>query len=671
MKKSILTLIAVIALAVPGGAMAGFFGGPDVPEGGTALTPGGEQSTVFVKDGFVFDSAYKHFIYDSNSHLALFSPAYDTDTRTSRRKLKAQQQAGKAVATTVLLKSGSIQRSFLDSMAADPKTWASYFKDQSCGDEQKLRATVETKQAKRTNLVAQNCTSLMQEANSALANIDSADHQVISGGSTERWKTVETLGLVPEVSIPWKYEGALSALQKANDPAVIAKIQRIMKDVPAEDEIVPLIVETKTITTQGAGHKTIGGNYVQGRTTTHEEKSYSASILTNPVFENKQLQAVLGNVGFTDDTFISHLKDFDYGLTNPDFAPDYTTGTAEVWIGGDRATLHKGYVPRGVYAWHRGFTASDHFFLPEANVVPGPGGEGRYITFPFFQDGITLEQYKTAWVTWHSMIQGMDNSEILKLVLFADVVRGAESNSSIHSAVNGKGELMDPADWGKFNVKAKGKTSSKNAAASMFGAPAAEAAEVPEATDGETAYVAPARRKKAKQQNQNDVPGYRSAAQQDAERLSSETYPGMMSYIVTHSIAPQFLRAVNLPTEWDVANPVYNNSNGANPGITAGEWFGLVLSAGGPAVNDKPAFQEFTKSLFAGDASAAKAVVNKSVSAKAVATQVEASKAALVQPELADQVKPKIAQAIAVNPMGIYKHLGEVLTGIFNPSGGK
>lgn len=671
MKRLICAMSLAAALAAPTASFAGFFG-PDVPEGGTALTPAGDDSMVFVKDGFVFDAGYKHFFYDSKTHLAVFSPAYDTDNRRSKQKLKQAKRSGNTTARTALIKDEQL-RSILDSMAADPKAWEAYFKNQSCEDDTKLRAGLKMKKGEKANLIAKNCSALQQQVAAALAGIDGAEQQDISSGG-ERWKAVAALGLVPEVSIPFKYEQATDALKKASDPATTAKIERIMKDMPPEDEIITVIEakSVKTVTTTTPRHKTIGGNVTGGKTTSHEETvvERSPSILTNEVFENKQLQAILGNVAFTDDVFVAHLKDFDYGLTNPDWNPEYATQSVEVAIPGNGAMLHQGVVPRAAYAWMRGFTHSAGLFLPEANTVAGPGDEGRFIAFPFIADTLTLEQYKTGWTTWHAMVQGMSNDEIRKLVLFSDVVRGADLNSPIHSTVNARGVANDQAATSPAKAK---KANTADAARSMFGAPKAPAGEESgiegaAATEDE-GNAAPTRRKKARRTAAGEGSRANSIAAQRARHDEQRTYAGVMAFAVTHSVAPQWLPAVNLPTYWDCANLVFNHSNGANPGLTAGEWYGLTLSAGGPAVNENPAFQEFTKSLFAGDAAAAKAVVTKNVSDAALANTVKAAKAALKNPELDDQVKPKVAQAIAVNPMGIYKHLGEVLTGIFNPGG--
>ena len=335
------------------------------------------------------------------------------------------------------------------------------------------------------------------------------------------------------------------------------------------------------------------------------------------MFEQKPVLALLGNLAFTDDVLVKHLKDFDYGLTNPSFNPGHADANVDTYTNGGDVI---GSEPRAIYAWAAAFNM--YFRLPEDNMVTGPGGVGRYITFPFFQE-LSVDQYKTGWISWHKMLQGDSVDDIRKLILFADVVRGAAPNSPI--------------------IDTRKTQSARDVAANAEG----------------TGYAKKKRRFPA----------------DDAKAVARATWPGMMSLFVGQSIAPPDLRAVNLPTLWDVSvkdpRDPYSTISGSmgNPGLTAGEWFGAVLSSGGATVNDNKDFQAFTTAIFNGNVAAAKAVVNQAVSNKALVAQVQASKAELQNADLPDDLKPRLAQAIAVNPMGIYRHLGEAVTRIF-PGGG-
>jgi len=620
MKKCLWMMIVTMMFLAPQASSAGFFG-PDLPEGTVEMQAGGgDQSKVYVNGSFVFN--LDHFVYDSGSHIAIFDPKIAGVVPGKKTKIQKKQETGKKGLAVIV--EDEQTRSMLDSMAKDPATWKKYFEDESCDLEKALRPQVQLKKDLRPNQIIQNCSALKNQINFALANIDSSEHTVIGGGS-ERRKILEEKGLLPTVSLPFDYKNAVAAIQKVQDPLVIARIKAIFRDFPPDDQVIATVEKVEVVETRTPVHKTIGGQITGGKLVKTERKWSEPALSTNDVFKEKSVAALLGNLAYTDDVFVNHLKNFDFGLTNPDLDPDYVTGDAGGFLGNETITFSQwNHLSRGMYAWHRGMTFADHLWLPEENIVAGPGGLGRFISFPFYQDPLTPEQYKTAWVTWHSMVQADSVDDIRKLVLFGDVVRGVELNSPIHSAVTFKGKPLTEAK--------------KSTANSMFG------------------VVSKREEQTAAQKEQN---------------TANVTWPGMMSYIMQHSIAPKNLRSVNLPVMWDVSNDKDRDPNGCNPGLTAGEWYGLVLSAGGAAVNDNKNFQEFTKALFRGDAPAAKGVVDRTVSSETLAKLVQASKANLQKADLPDDLKPKLGQAIGANPMAIYKHLEEVVTAIYNPGSQK
>lgn len=575
--KKVLYLVIVLSLvvALPLGAGAFSLFGSDDPTGaavidfGVIKTDAGKykQVKLFVKDGVVFDK--DQFVYDPVSHILAKSNYADPaspgapelkPTRKSKTRIKDKTAAGGVL---MLLDAGT-ERSVLESIARQPDRWQQYLNVGGCADERELRAGLGLPK-QMESVLADKCSGLKTQVGELLFSLRVSG--TIIGGGTERGRILQNNGLLPKIQMPFEPAQATAVIKKANDPATIASIKKVLADYPPEDEIIPLTTKTE-----------------------RGESWSEPSIYRHPVMHESAVTVWLSGLAFNDEVLVSQFRRFDYYLGSDVSTrrEAYADSSAEVLVDGKRkGFMDRATIPRYMYAWHIPQTAIGDLTLPVPNVIDGPGGLGKYFAFPFLDVGAT--GYRTAWLTWYDMLHSMTDTEIRKLVLLGDVVRGAALDSP----------------WRGQHVR-------------------------PEMD--------------------------RKAALADRTE-----YPSLMSWFAADAVAPWNMRSINMPSEWDVANPLTKYTDGSQPGLTVGRWYAAVLAAGGEGVNSNPDFQSFTKALFAGDAATAKAIVNRAVSDAAL-TKVQAeTRARVAKLNFDDKTKVGLVEAIQINPTAIYRHLGEVL----------
>jgi hypothetical protein len=598
MKRYLWMMIATL-LAVPGGAYAGFFG-PSAPEGSVELKMSDDVG-IYVKDGFVFPSV-PWFVYDSNSHLAAFAAGAGPVGRAqanSRNHIKRANEYGQVA----IIKDEEI-RGIFDSMAAKPQLWAKYLEggDDSCTNEKALLAELKFKAKVKGNLIAASCTGLKTKVDAVLGGLDASEKQIISGGDTERGKIIADHGLLPAIGTPFKAEHGIAAIKQANKPETVASIAALLADLPPEGEIIPLI-ERKEMVATGETRRIPPTTLGSGRTVAVEKEQTwkESSILPHDVFKTPEAQAFLGNLAYTEsgDFIVDQLRNFDYPLSNPAFNPNFAAESRLSWLTGPKVMMVKSYVPRPMYAWSIFKNNQQGLSTEEANWISGQEGVGRFLSFPFLSD-VGLPEYKTAWITWHKMLQKdqMSADELRKLVLLADLVSGGKMN-------------------GQFQVVAD-----------------------------------PFKAKRTKP-------------------MEAVKYSSFMGYFAAKAVAPVNMRAINLPSEWDVANYQTQNPDDSNPGLTVGRWYVSVLAAAPEKANANPDFVAFTKALFAGDVAGCRAVINKAVTDADLAKVGMKAKSDLSKADLPDTVKLRFGEALANNPTALYKHLGDSIAQIYHPGGSK
>jgi len=662
MKKSILMMMATAMLLAPGGAHAGFFGGQEAPEGSIELRFT-DAAKIYVKDGFVF--TLNSFVYDSDSHLAALAAGATPQERARKNSKKVRQSGGVPQGTIAIIKDEGI-RSIFDSMAKQPNVWVSYLAggENTCAEEKTLLDGLKFKSKLPANHIATTCSALRSRVDQVLGGLDSSEKQLISGGDTTRGKIISDHGLLPIIKAPFDASEAVAAIKEANKPSTLEAIGRLFVDLPPEEEIIPLI-DVKEMVLTGETKKVRPGAMTFGRTVQveREETHREPAILPHDIYKKFEVKMFLGDLAYTDggDFLIDQLRNFDYALGNPSFTPGFDTDSRQVWLSGKTNFMVKSYVPRAMYAFSVAKNNNDGLNLSDSNWTYGQEDVGRFMAFPFMPEA-GLAEYKTAWTTWHALLRkdgGLTKDEIRKLVLFGDVVRGGAMNEPFTVATTRTGKKAAAVASNPFGASAP---KAVEKAANPFGAVTEEA------TD-DAPVKRKTRRASARVEAAQAEKDARIAAREakKAEREEEDAFPSFMGYYAKKAIAPVNMRALNLPSEWDVASPQTNDPDTSNPGLTVGRWYQTVLAAAGEKANANADFVSFTKALFAGDKATCKTIINKTVSDANLAAVVKKAQTNLAKADLPDTAKLGIGQSLANNKTGVYKSLSAAITAIYNP----